>query len=215
MDERHSVVLVDDHPLVRSALKTLLEQHNFDVLGEGSRCEEAVELVSRLKPTVAVLDLAFPDASIVTVLAQLAERSATTRRFVLTSLLDLGQFVSVLRLNAEGLWLKTASPKHILAAIEHVAKGHHSLDPTIAKRLAQVEDQPVESDERALQQLTARELEVLRALGRGESNEAIAQSLDIAKNTVKGHVSNVLMKLGLEGRTEAAVFAWKIGLVRR
>lgn len=207
-----TLVMVDDHPLVRSALLQLLRAQGLEVAGEGSRRADLVPLLARHRPTVAVVDLLLPDGPVTDALAAAREASPGTAFFVLTSADDDSQLLLVMRARVEGFWLKTAHPEQLVAGVLEVARGRRSIDPEVAARLASLEGRGPSAA--ALQRLTDRELETLAALGRGETNQQMAESMGVAVVTVKTHVSNVLAKLGLRDRTEAAVFAWRAGVVR-
>jgi NarL family two-component system response regulator LiaR len=203
--DRISVLIADDHPVVREGLRTFLSlQDDLDVAGEAADGEEAVAKVGELLPDVVVLDLVMPKLDGLGVLRALRTRVPAARVVVLTSFLDDDKLLPALRGGAAGYLLKNAEPQAVADAIRTVKGGEALLHPSVAARLMQ---EVAERDESPAADLTDRELDVLRLLARGLSNKAIALELYVSEKTVKTHVSNILAKLHLADRTQAALFA--------
>ncbi|HEX2254167.1 MAG TPA: response regulator transcription factor [Thermoanaerobaculia bacterium] len=204
------VVLVDDHRVVRQALRTYLESFaGFEVSGEASSGEELLERVAGWRPDVVVVDLVMPGGMDgVQAAAGVAERSPATRVVVLSAHGDEARLAGALRAGACGYVRKDSAPEVFLAAVRGAARGQTVIDPGLAAALAGLAGGGPAADE-----LTAREREVLRELARGRTNREIAADLGVTPETVKTHVASILAKLGLRHRTEAAVWALKTGLV--
>jgi DNA-binding NarL/FixJ family response regulator len=208
------VVIADDHAVVRQGLRTLLElQDEMEVVAEAADGEEAVAAVQRTAPDVALLDLVMPKLDGIEAIRRIRERSPRTRVLVLTSFADDDTVLPAVRAGAAGYLLKDVQPQDLIAAIRTVHGGEALLAPAVATMLVEqlaAGDEPRERDE-----LTPREHDVLAQLARGRANKVIARELGVSERTVKTHVSNILGKLGLTDRTQAAVYAVRHGLVRR
>ncbi len=204
------VLIVDDHAVVREGLRSFLElQDGIAVAGEAADGEEAVEAVERLRPDVVLMDLVMPKADGVEAMRRLRERGASARVIVLTSFLDDERLLPAVRAGAAGYLLKDAQPQELARAIRTAHAGEALIDPAVAARLvdALAEDR---RDDR-YDELTPRERDVLELIGRGYSNKRIALELGAAEKTVKNHVSHVLAKLGVADRTQAALYASRVG----
>jgi DNA-binding NarL/FixJ family response regulator len=200
------VLIVDDHKMVRQGLRFMLEQSGFDVVGE---CEDGTDVagaVKRLGPDVVLLDLLMPNADGVTALRAVKVTSPEVKVVILTSHRSDDRVRGALAAGADGYLLKTAGVEEVEGTLRAVAGGGVVLDPGVASRL-------LRRSEAHADRLSARELDVLRAIGRGRSNKEISSDLGIREETVKSHVSNVLSKLQLQDRTQAAVFAVREGLI--
>ncbi|MCG5215221.1 response regulator transcription factor [Streptosporangium sp. KLBMP 9127] len=196
-----SVVIADDHPVVRQGLRTFLDlQDDVTVVGEAADGAEAVELVASLAPDLLLLDLKMPVLDGRATLARLAARGLAVRVLVLTSVSDRGDVAPAMRAGAVGFLYKDIDPGALVAAIRAVADGQVLLAPEAAEAMLAV-PLPVAGP------LTDREREVLKLIAAGRSNREIARDLSVAEKTVKTHVSNVLMKLGVQDRTQAALYA--------
>jgi DNA-binding NarL/FixJ family response regulator len=200
-----SVLIVDDHPVVRQGLRVLLEvQDGIEVVGEAGDGPAALALAAEQKPDVILLDLKLPGLDGLAVLAELRARQGHQARIlVLTSATDPVAAGQAMRGGAAGVLYKDVDPDALVRAIRAVQDGHLLLAPEAAGRLFQ----PATWQNRGLDALTAREREVLAELAKGRSNREIARALNVAEKTVKAHVSSVLAKLGVQDRTQAALFA--------
>ena len=211
-----SIAIADDQPLVRSGLRMILESEpDLRIVGEASDGAAAVALVNAEEPDVLLLDVQMPDVDGLEAMAQLSEAGTTTSVLMLTTF-DLDEYVyRAMRAGASGFLLKDMPGEDIAAAVRQAARGADALlAPAVTRRLVDqfTRDQP-RAVLPALDQLTARELEVLRHVARGLSNAEIGAELFIGETTVKTHVARILMKLGLRDRVQAVVVAYEAGLV--
>jgi two-component system, NarL family, response regulator LiaR len=203
------VLVADDHAVVRQGLRTLLElQEDVEVVAEAADGEEAVARARDAQPDVALVDLVMPGLDGVAVIGRLCEVSPGTRSIVLTSFLDEDSLLPAIRAGAAGYLLKDVEPAELVRAIRAAHAGEALLSPAVTARLlervARAEPEPLP--------LTDREREVLVLVARGLSNKAIARELGLAEKTAKNHVSNILAKLGVADRTQAALYAVRAGL---
>jgi DNA-binding NarL/FixJ family response regulator len=202
------VLLVDDHQVVRQGLRTFLDvQDDIDVVGEAAGGADCVTEAERLRPDVILLDLRMPDGDGVQALRDLRERGNSARVLVVTSFTEASAVLPAVRAGAAGYVYKDVDPAALAAAVRAVHAGHVLLHPDVAGLLAAGE--PGEGGV----PLTAREREVLAEIARGRSNREIARALAVTEKTVKTHVSAVLAKLGVQDRTQAALYAVRAGLV--
>ncbi len=212
-----SVVVADDQDLVRSGLRMVLEARGVEVLGEAADGQEAVDVVTRTRPDVVLMDIRMPVLDGIAATARLTSSAASTRVLVLTTY-DLDEYVyGSLRAGASGFLLKATPPERLIAGIHTVAAGEALLAPALTRRL--IEEHLRRPPARvglpdALRVLTERELEVLVLIARGLSNDDIAAELFVSGATVKTHVNRVLAKLQLRGRVQAVVLAYETGLVQ-
>jgi DNA-binding NarL/FixJ family response regulator len=206
------VLIVDDHAVVRQGLRTFLElQDGIEVVGEAADGEEALAVAAETTPDVALVDLVMPRLDGIATIERLRTSSPATRVLVLTSFLDDDMIFPAVRAGAAGYLLKDAQPADLVAAIRTVSEGKAQLDPSVAARV--LEELAADARTPAPELLTAREREVLALLARGLANKAIARELGVSEKTVKTHVSNILGKLGVHDRTQAALYAVRRGLV--
>lgn len=205
-----SVMIADDHPVVRHGLRLLLElQEDIDFVGEAADGAEAVGLAERLLPDVVLMDLVMPELDGIEATRRIRTVSPSTQVIVLTSFAEDEKVFPAIKAGAAGYLLKEAQPQELLDAVRRVHRGEGLMHPSVAaKVMRELAKRPEEE-----QPLTARELEVLRLLARGLPNKLIAQQLVISEKTVKTHVSNVLAKLHLSDRTQAALYAVRRKLV--
>jgi DNA-binding NarL/FixJ family response regulator len=206
--DRIRVLVVDDHQVVRQGLRTFLDlQPDIEVVGEAADGNECVEAAERLRPDVVLLDLRMPVADGVHALRSLRDRHVPARVLVVTSYTEPAAVLPAVRAGAAGYVYKDVDPQALAAAIRSVHAGHVLLHPDVARLLAAGQSDP------GGVHLTERERQVLSELARGRSNREIARSLAVAEKTVKTHVSAVLTKLGVQDRTQAALYAVRTGLV--
>jgi len=210
------VLLVDDHDLFRTGLRNLLEEQGVEVVGEASAGGEAVQLVGELAPDVVVMDLNMPGMNGVEATRRIAGIAPLTRVVVLTiSDLD-GDVMDAIFAGACGYLLKDSSIQDLMTGIRAAAVGESLISPTIAAKVLQrvrASTTSPRAAETIRSELSAREIEVLKLVANGKDNAQIAAELVISPKTVKNHISNILMKLQIENRIQAAVFAVRSGLV--
>ncbi len=211
-----SVILVDDHSVVRIGLKAYLSTlADIRVIGEAGTGEEAVELVAQHAPDVVVMDLVMPGMDGVEATRRMKRASPRTQVIVLTSYHEDEHIFPAIRAGALSYVLKDIDPDDLAEAIRRARAGEAVLNPRVAARMVQeMHGGPMEGIN-PFSELTERELEVLRQVAAGKSNREIAEALVISEKTVKSHISNILSKLQLADRTQAAVYAWQEGIVRR
>lgn len=205
------LVIVDDHDIVRQGLRFVLSQQpGIDVVAECADGQSAIEAVRALLPSVVLLDLVMPGVGGIAALQQIRQHSPTTHVVVLTSHLGEDHVIEAVKAGATSYVLKTAPVPDIVEAVRGADRGDSHVDATVAGRVLQeLRDPPKMSKSR----LTSREVEVLTLIARGRSNRDIAERLVIGEQTVKTHVSNILAKLHLQDRTQAAIYALREGLV--
>lgn len=205
------IVIVDDHAVVRQGLRFLLEQQaDMQVVGEGENGEQAIRLVEELLPDVLLLDLLMPKMDGVTAVREIIRLAPITRIIILTSYFEDDQIFSVIKAGALSYLLKDTRPAELVAAVQAAARGESILHPVVAARVLREMQSQGQSP---LNELTPRELDVLARIARGRSNHEIAVELTIGEQTVKTHVSNILSKLHLADRTQAAIYALQKRLV--
>jgi NarL family two-component system response regulator LiaR len=206
------VLIADDHAVVRQGLRAFLEvQDDIDVVGEASDGGEAVNLTEALSPDVVVMDLVMPRVDGVEAIRQIRAAGSAVKVIVLTSFADDQKVFAAVRAGATGYLLKDVSPRELAEAIRTVNRGEALLNPAVAAKLMQ--EFAHQSRPAASRSLTNREMDVLRLIARGRSNKEIALDLGVAEKTVKTHVSNILGKLQLADRTQAALYAVRERLV--
>ncbi|HET6548198.1 MAG TPA: response regulator transcription factor [Solirubrobacter sp.] len=212
------VVLVDDDALMRAGLEAIFSSDPaIDVVGEASDGRVAGERVRELRPDVVLMDVRMPDLDGIAATRQIVASVPDTRVVILTTFEDDEYIFGALTAGASGFLLKRTSPELLIEAIKAVAAGDSLLSPSVTRRvidrMAALPSGEAVLDRR-VEQLTAREREVLEQLARGLSNAEIAGILVIEESTVKTHVKRVLMKLGLRDRVQAVIFAYESGLTR-
>jgi NarL family two-component system response regulator LiaR len=206
------VLIADDHAVVREGLRTLINtEPGIVVIGEAQDGNEAVQQCLALDPDVILLDMVMPHKSGLEVIAEVRQQLPEARILVLTSFASDDVVFPAIKSGALGYLLKNSSPQRLLHAIKEVYRGEPSMSPAIAKKLMLEMQRPSELPPTE-DPLTAREVEVLKLLARGLSNQEIAEQLVIGEGTVRTHVSNILSKLHLANRTQAALYALREGL---
>ena len=221
--ERITVFIVDDHDVVRKGLRFYLSAHpDIAIVGEAGDTQTAIEGCTEHVPDVVLMDLVLPlkpggqpsDQGGVQATRQIRQSSPHTQVVVLTSYAQDELLFSAIKAGALSYLLKDADAPTVLHAIRAASRGEASLHPRIARRLMSEVSAPGPTHDPAAE-LTAREMEVLHLIAQGQSNAEIAAELVITERTVKAHVSNLLSKLHLSDRTQAAVFAWREGLIEK
>lgn len=211
--DRISVLVVDDHPVVRQGLRVFLKlQETIDLVGEAADGAEAMAKVWELSPDVVLMDLVMPGLDGVATIREIKKISPKTQVLVLTSFADDERVFSSIEAGALGYLMKDASPQDVIQAIQAVSGGKPVLHPEIAKKL--MHEVSSAREESPVERLTPRQREVLMLIVKGYSNQEIARELIISEKTVKTHVGNILSKLHLADRTQAAVYALREGLVK-
>ncbi|MGB7096671.1 MAG: response regulator transcription factor [Anaerolineales bacterium] len=212
-----TILLVDDHQVVRQGVRAFLDtQADFSVIAEAESGDEALRLADQHVPDVILMDLVLPgDVDGVEATRQVKRRSPRTQVVVLTSYHEDEYIFPAIRAGALSYVLKDIGPKELADVIRKAARGEAVLHPRVAARLIQEIQGRRDLSTNPFTELSDREMEVLRLIAAGSSNAEIAEQLVISEKTVKGHVSNILSKLHLADRTQAAVYAWREGIVRR
>lgn len=226
-EETITVLIVDDHAVVRQGLRTFLELQDgvspgdptalpIEVVGEAANGVEAVELAGHFQPDVVLLDLVMPEMDGIEATPKIVENSPRSRVIVLTSFGEEDKVFPAIRAGAQGYLLKDIPPNELVQAVRAAYLGQVQLHPEVARKLmsavAVTEEPPDSRAPAPLGELTERELEVLRLIAEGLNNREIAERLIISDKTVKTHVSSILSKLHLEDRTQAAIYALRHGL---
>ena len=220
VEERHTeplrVLLVDDHDLFRTGLRNLLEEQGLAIVGEAATGAEAVTHVSELTPDVVVMDLNMPAMGGVEATRHIAEVSPLTRVVMLTISDEDSDVTDAILAGACGYLLKDASIQELIRGIRAAAVGESLISPHIAAKVLQhVRATTTDTDRAATirSELSDREIEVLKLIANGKDNAVIAAELHISPKTVKNHISNILMKLQIDNRIQAAVYAVRSGIV--
>jgi NarL family two-component system response regulator LiaR len=216
MSEPITVLLVDDHEMVRRGVRAFLEtQPDITVVAEAGSGDEAVRLAAEHAPDVALMDLIMPGMDGVEATRSLTAQSPRTSVVMLTSYHDDEHVFPAIRAGALSYVLKEVGPEELADAVRKAAAGEAVLHPRVAARVVRELHGARRDEPNAFRELSDRELEVLKLIAEGLSNAEIASRLYVSEKTVKSHVSNILGKLHLADRTQAAVFAWRQGVVRR
>jgi two-component system, NarL family, response regulator LiaR len=215
MNEPIAVLIVDDHAVVRRGIRALLEaEGDFQMVGEAGSGGEAVLLAADLAPDVVLMDLVMPEMDGVTATRLLKEQSPRSQVIVLTSYHEDEHIYPAIRAGALSYLLKSVGLEELTAAVRKAARGEAVLHPHVAARLVQELHGPSQETRLLYATLSEREREVLRLIADGLSNAAIAERLVISERTVKSHVNNILSKLHVADRTQAAIYAWREGIVK-
>ncbi len=216
MIDKISLLITDDHALVRQGIRAFLElQPDLTVIGEADSGEAAVRAAAELVPDVVLMDLVMPGIGGVEATRQIKQVSPHSQIIVLTSYHEDEYIFPALRAGALSYVLKDVGPDELADTVRKAARGESVLHPRVASRVVRELRGTQRDIPNLFTDLSNRELEVLRLIADGLSNAEIARNLFISEKTVKGHVSNILSKLHMLDRTQAAVFAWQQGLVAR
>ena len=211
---RTTIVVADDHPIVREGLRKLLElREDFQVVGEASDGVEAVRVVLEMRPDVALMDINMPGTSGVEATRLLGEHGASTKVLVLSMLDGRSQVEDVLRAGAAGYVVKSAPPEDLFAAIDAVRAGRSYLSGSLAQQVVQAIASPAERERSGLAALTEREREVLALIAEGRSSKEIAAALGVSLKTIDSHRSNLMEKLDIHKVAGLVRFAIRSGLV--
>lgn len=205
------VFLLDDHEVVRRGLRDLLEaEPDIEVVGESGSAREAVARIPALRPHVAVLDARLPDGSGIDVCRDIRSVDQTIQALILTSYDDDAALFAAIMAGAAGYVLKQIKGNDLVSAVRQVAQGQSLLDPQVTARVLERLRHGGDDEPEELRSLTEQERTILDHIAEGDTNRQIAESMFLAEKTVKNYVSSILAKLGLERRTQAAVFATRL-----
>ncbi len=215
MAEQISVMIVDDHEVVRKGIRAYLETTpEFVVVGEASSGREALQLVRELIPDVILMDLIMPDMGGIEATREIKKISPRSQIVVLTSFHEDVHIFPALKAGAISYILKDVKMEELALALERAARREVTFHPLVAERVLRSIRHEDSGEEPLYADLTDRELEILKLIANARTNSQIAEELTISEYTVKGYVSNILSKLHLADRTQAAVYAWQQGLMR-
>lgn len=210
------VLIADDHHVVRRGLLFFLKtQKDIEIIGEATNGKEAVNLVKELNPDVVLMDLSMPEMDGVMATKAIRETNATVKIIILTSYGDQDHVIPALRAGASGYQLKDIEPDDLVQTIRDVLRGQSKLHPKVTSHVMAHLSTPTVQQQTKMDELTKREREVLNELAKGKSNKEIASALFITEKTVKTHISNILSKLQLSDRTQAAIYAVKNGYIEQ
>jgi len=210
------VLVVDDHDLFRTGLRNLLEEQGVNVVGEAENGETAIRLASDLAPDVVIMDLNMPGVGGVETTRRLSSLAPLSRVVVLTISADDEDVMNAVMAGACGYLLKDSSIQELIAGIKAASEGESLISPQIAAKVLQrlrAQSKDADAAETIRAELSDRELQVLKLIANGKDNAQIARELFISPKTVKNHISNILMKLQIENRIQAAVYAVRSGIV--
>jgi len=210
------VVIVDDDDLMRAGLIELLSSDpSIEIAGEASTGREAVERARRVDPDVVLMDVRMPDLDGITATRELARVAPNVRVLILTTFEQDDYVFGALRAGASGFLLKRTRPEDLITAVHTIADGDSLLSPSVTRRVIdRMAQQPTPdlTGQARLDELTAREREVLELVARGLSNREIATALVVEESTIKTHIKRILMKLGLRDRVQVVIFAYETGM---
>ncbi len=213
-----SILIVDDHPMVREGMRSMLQSPEIEVIGEASSGAEAIRLVERQQPDVILMDIRMPDMDGIEALRAIKEARLNSQVIMVTTYQNTTYLLRSLAAGASGFVLKDISRQKLLETIRAVAAGISRVDRTFLQRvlqdLSQPESGPASRASDLVEPLTPREMDVLRLLVEGLTNQAIAHTLGLKTGTVKGYMQTIFEKLNATDRTQAAVKALRMGLVQ-
>jgi DNA-binding NarL/FixJ family response regulator len=218
MSESISLLIVDDHPMVRAGLRSLLTAPGIDIIGEAASGVEAIQKITQLTPQVALMDIRMPDMDGIAALEQIKAARLPTRVIMVTTYKNTTYLLRALAAGADGYVLKDISREELLATVQAVAAGESRVDQAFLQNVLRSLNDSSQIQSGAapepVEPLTPREMDVLQLLVEGLTNQAIAQMLGLSAGTVKGYVQAILRKLGVTDRTQAAVWAIRAGLIK-
>jgi DNA-binding NarL/FixJ family response regulator len=207
------LLLADDHIVMREGLSALIdEEENIEVVAQAANGEEAINKFLSVRPDIVLMDLNMPGVDGLEAIRAIMKTDPKAKILVLTSYSDETKVFSAIQAGALGYLLKATSADELLKAINEVYQGNSYLPPAIARQVVQSIQKPAYSPESYTPTLTRREYNILELLAKGLSNKEMAAMLTISERTVSGHVANILTKLNLENRTQAALYAQKMGI---
>ncbi|MFN8472366.1 MAG: response regulator transcription factor [Anaerolineae bacterium] len=209
------IMIVDDHPIVREGLAAILRRDDFEIVGEAADGRTAVKRALNLKPDLILMDLRMPEMGGVEAMEKIRAASPDIKFLVLTTYDTDEMIVGALEAGASGYLLKDAPREELFTAIRTVAQGEALLQPSVTARLlARMREKPKPSTTSPEEELSAREVEVLQLVARGQANKEIAARLNITEATVKTHLAHIFQKLAVNDRTEAVTVALQRGIIR-
>jgi DNA-binding NarL/FixJ family response regulator len=212
------VLIADDDHLMRAGLAELLSsQPEIEVVGQASSGREAIERTRRLDPDVVLMDVRMPGLDGIEATRELTRASSRARVLILTTFEEDDYIFGALRAGASGFLLKRTRPEELIAAVQTIAAGESLLSPSVTSRVIErmaQQPSPDLTDQAKLNELTAREREVLELVARGLSNREIAAALFVEESTIRSHIRRILMKLGLRDRVQIVIFAYETGVNR-
>lgn len=216
--EKITVLIADDHPMVREGLRSMLTAPDIQVVGAARSGSEAVALVRQLMPQVALLDIRMPDMDGLDALEAINSLNGATRVIIITTYRSTAYLLRALAGGVAGFVLKDIPREELLATVRAVARGESRVDreflQSVLRSLDDSPDSPPDDTSTLLEPLTPREMDVLRLLVEGLTNQGIAQTLSLSPGTVKSYLQTVFQKLDVSDRTQAAVKAIRLGLVK-
>ncbi|MEI2443878.1 response regulator transcription factor, partial [Priestia megaterium] len=202
------ILIADDHHVVRKGLVFFLQtQPDLEIVGEASNGEEALKLATSLDPHIVLMDLSMPVLDGIEATKELKKQAPHIQVMILTSFSDQDHVIPALEAGASGYQLKESDPDELVAAIQKLMNGENQLHPKVTSHLLTRLTKSSEKKVNFIEHLTKREKDVLKEIAKGKSNKEIGASLHITEKTVKTHVSNILSKLGVQDRTQAALYA--------
>jgi DNA-binding NarL/FixJ family response regulator len=217
MEDEITVLIADDHPMVRAGLRSMLSDSRIRIVGEANNGREAFEMVSKQKPAVLLMDIRMPDMDGIQALEAIKANKLDTRVIMVTTYRSTAYLLRSLSAGAAGFVLKDISREELLAAVYSIAQGTSLVDSLFLQdvlRSLESAEKTNESPEDLIEPLTAREMDILRLMVEGLTNQAIGDVLGLSAGTVKGYAQTVIHKLGTNDRTQAAVKAIRMGLVK-
>ncbi|MFE0561152.1 response regulator [Priestia megaterium] len=207
------ILIADDHHVVRKGLVFFLQtQPDLEIVGEASNGEEALKLATSLEPHIVLMDLSMPVLDGIEATKELKKQVPHIQVMILTSFSDQDHVIPALEAGASGYQLKESDPDELVAAIRKLMNGENQLHPKVTTHLLTRLTKSSEKKVNFIDHLTKREKDVLKEIAKGKSNKEIGTSLHITEKTVKTHVSNILSKLGVQDRTQAALYAVQHGI---